>query len=821
MAADQQLPDAARIVIIGGGVGGASVAYHLSALGERDVLLVERDELTSGSTFHSAGLVGQLRADPALTRMNMYSVELYRKLQAGEHAVAWTECGGIKLASSSERLQEIRRQISWARTYGLPLGEISVREAAELFPLISTDGVVGAAYLPSDGCIDPSQLCNALANLARAGGVRIAPRTRVVGIDVEDGRIRRVHTDKGEIACEIVVNCGGMFAAEIGRMAGVRIPLIPMSHQYLVTEAFLPERGDPLPTLRDPDLLVYFRQEVNGLVMGGYERDPEAWTATVGSYDAVPADFNGRLLPENWPRFEQIAQNSQIRVPDMADIGVRMIVNGPEAFTPDNEFCLGETEVGGFFVAAGFCAHGIAGAGGIGKIVAEWIVEGQPSLDVWHMDISRFGRDYRSPRRTLARTLESYRTYYDIAYPGRQRIAGRPLRTSPAYPWHAANGAFFGEKAGWERVDYYETNASRGDGARRPNGWAGRYWSPAIAAEHVATRTMAGLFDETSFAKIEVSGPDAATLLEWVCDNRVVRGVGDVTYTQALNRRGGIEADFTVTRVAAEVFSIVTGTAFGSHDMAWLRKQARRCGARVRIEDVTGRDVCYALWGPRSRKILARLTPANLSNEAFRFMTAQQITVADVPVRALRVTFVGELGWELYASSEFGAALWRDLWSAGVDLGLVAGGYRAIDSMRLEKGYRVWGADITPETTPYEAGLGVCVKLGKPGGFEGRDALVASQERGPERRLCTITLHDPHSVVLGNEPVRIGDRIVGRVTSGGYGYTVDASIAYAYLPVADAEPGTSVCLDLFGDWIDGVVAAEPLFDPAGSRIRAS
>ena len=821
MAADQQLPDAARIVIIGGGVGGASVAYHLSALGERDVLLVERDELTSGSTFHSAGLVGQLRADPALTRMNMYSVELYRKLQAGEHAVAWTECGGIKLASSSERLQEIRRQISWARTYGLPLGEISVREAAELFPLISTDGVVGAAYLPSDGYIDPSQLCNALANLARAGGVRIAHRTRVVGIDVEDGRIRRVHTDKGEIACEIVVNCGGMFAAEIGRMAGVRIPLIPMSHQYLVTEAFLPERGDPLPTLRDPDLLVYFRQEVNGLVMGGYERDPEAWTATVGSYDAVPADFNGRLLPENWPRFERIAQNSQIRVPDMADIGVRMIVNGPEAFTPDNEFCLGETEVEGFFVAAGFCAHGIAAAGGIGKIVAEWMVEGQRSLDVWHMDISRFGRDYRSPRRTLARTLVSYRTYYDIAYPGRQRIAGRPLRTSPAYPWHAANGAFFGEKAGWERVDYYETNASRGDGARRPNGWAGRYWSPAIAAEHVATRTMAGLFDETSFAKIDVSGPDAATLLEWVCDNRVIRGVGDVTYTQALNRRGGIEADFTVTRVAAEVFSIVTGTAFGSHDMAWLRKQARRCGARVRIEDVTGRDVCYALWGPRSRKILARLTPANLSNEAFRFMTAQQITVADVPVRALRVTFVGELGWELYASSEFGAALWRDLWSAGVDLGLVAGGYRAIDSMRLEKGYRVWGADITPETTPYEAGLGVCVKLGKPGGFEGRDALVASQERGPERRLCTITLHDPHSVVLGNEPVRIGDRIVGRVTSGGYGYTVDASIAYAYLPVADAEPGTSVCLDLFGDWIDGVVAAEPLFDPAGSRIRAS
>ncbi len=819
MPTDQQLPAAARIVIIGGGVGGTSVAYHLSEMGERDVLLVERDELTSGSTFHSAGLVGQLRADPALTRMNMYSVDLYRKLQAGEHGVAWTESGGIKLASSPERLQEIRHQISWARTYGLPLQEISVREAAELFPLISTEGVVGAAYLASDGYIDPSQLCNALANLARSNGVRVATRTRVVGIDIEAGRIRGVRTDQGDVACEIVVNCGGMFAAEIGRMAGVRIPLIPMSHQYLVTEAFLPQRENPLPTLRDPDLLVYYRQEVNGLVMGGYERDPEPWTATERSYDAVPADFNGRLLPENWQRFEQLAENSQVRVPAMADVGVRMIVNGPEAFTPDNEFCLGETDVAGFFVAAGFCAHGIAGAGGIGKVVAEWIVEGEPSLDVWHMDVSRFGRDYRSPQRTLEHTVESYQRYYDISYPGRQRDAGRPLRMSPAYPWHAANGAYFGEKAGWERVDYYEPNAFHGNGALRPDGWAGRYWSPAIAAEHAATRRTAGLFDESSFAKIEVSGPDAATLLEWACDNRVARGIGDVTYTQALNRHGGIEADFTVNRVADDVFSIVTGTAFGSHDMAWLRKQARRRGADVRIDDVTGRDVCYALWGPRSREILTRLTPADLGNEAFRFMTAQQITVADVPVRALRVTFVGELGWELYASSEYGATLWRSVWEAGEDLGLVAGGYRAIDSMRLEKGYRVWGSDITPETTPYEAGLGFCVKVGKAGGFEGRDALVASKERGPERRLCAMTLHDPHSVVLGNEPVRVGDRVAGRVTSGGYGYTIDASIAYAYLPVADAEPGTGVSVDLFGDWVDGVVVAEPLFDPAGLRIR--
>ena len=346
------------------------------------------------------------------------------------------------------------------------------------------------------------------------------------------------------------------------------------------------------------------------------------------------------------------------------------------------------------------------------------------------MDISRFGREYRSPSRTLARTVESYQRYYDIAYPGRQREAGRPLRVSPVYAWHAAHGASFGEKAGWERVDYYDTNAAAADESLRPDGWAGRYWSPAIAAEHAATRGTAGLFDETSFAKFEVSGADAATFLEWACDNHVARGIGDLTYTQALNHRGGIEADFTVNRVADDVFSIVTGTAFGSHDMAWLRKQARRCGARVRIDDVTGRDVCFALWGPRARDILARLTPADLSNEAFRFMTAQEITVADVPVRAMRVTFVGELGWELYASSEYGAALWRSVWAAGEDVGLVAGGYRAIDSMRLEKGYRVWGSDITPETNPYEAGLGFCVKLDKPGGFEGRDVLAAAKARG-------------------------------------------------------------------------------------------
>ena len=489
----------------------------------------------------------------------------------------------------------------------------------------------------------------------------------------------------------------------------------------------------------------------------------------------------------------------------MADVGIRKMINGPEAFTPDNEFCLGETEVGGFFVAAGFCAHGIAGAGGIGKVMAEWIVEGEPAMDVWHMDIRRFGRQYRSPSYTLARAIENYETYYDIRYPGHERSAGRPLKVSPAYGWHAEHGAEFGEKAGWERVNFYRSNEQDGTD-ERPPGWAGRLWSPAIGVEHRAVRETAGLFDESSFAKIEVSGPDTAELLEWVCDNRVARRVGAVTYTQALNRRGGIECDFTVTRRAEDEFLIVTGTAFGSHDLGWLRKQAALRDAHVRIADVTGQYACFALWGPRARDILGTLTPDPLD---FPFMSSRELTVGDVPVLALRVTYVGELGWELYCSSEYGLALWQALWRAGGAYELRAGGYRAIESLRLEKGYRVWGADIGPETTPYEAGLGFCVKLDKD--FLGKDAL----DPAPERRLRCLTL-EPGAIALGNEPVRLDGQVVARITSGGHGYTVGSPIAYAYLPVG---PGVKVEVEVEGAWVTGTVVRDPLFDPAGERVR--
>ncbi len=488
MARAREIPDRARVVIIGGGVGGTSIAHHLAKLGERDVVLLDRNELTSGSTFHSAGLVGQLRSSVSLTRMMMDSVELYRTLDCG-----WVQSGGIRLACTPEREQEVLRQVAWAKTFGLPLELISPEQAQGLFPLMDTDGVRCASYLPSDGYLDPSLLTMALAEGAREGGCRIFTHTRVEGIDVRDGRVCGVQTEWGPIEAEIVVNAGGMFAAEIGRLAGVRVPIVPFAHEYLVTQPFRERTpGEHLPTLRDPDLLIYFREEGGGLVMGGYERDSAPWALDEHLVDAIPADFNGRLLEEDWPRFEEIARNSSRRVPVMDQITVTKLINGPEAFTPDNEFALGESEVRGFFVAAGFCAHGLAGAGGIGKIMAEWILSGEPSMDVWEMDIRRFGPHFRSPSYTLKRTKEVYETYYDIRYPGHERLAGRPLRTSSAYPWHLEHGAAFGEKSGWERVNWYESNAAAGDESLRPRGWAGMHWSPAIGAEHIATRERAG-----------------------------------------------------------------------------------------------------------------------------------------------------------------------------------------------------------------------------------------------------------------------------------------------------------------------------------------
>jgi len=811
-------------VVIGGGVGGTSIAYHLAQLGWSEVILVDRAELTSGSTFHSAGLVGQLRSSVTLTRMMMYGADLYRRLTAETGVdVSWHEVGSLRLASTEARYEELQRQAGWAKTFGLPLELISAAEAQERFPLMTADGVLGAVWLPTDGWLDPSGLAQALAAGARAKGVQVRQHTRVVGIAVERGRVTGVEVEgrdgRTTIATDVVVNAGGMFAPEIGRLAGVTVPIIPMAHQYLFTNAV--DGVHPgLPTMRDPDNLCYFREEVGGLCMGGYERDPMPW-----SLDGIPPDFNHRLLDPDWPRFDSIMAGAIRRVPAIADAGVTRMINGPEAFTPDNEFILGESEVRGFFVAAGFCAHGIAGTGGIGQQMAQWIVGGEPELDLWKMDIRRFGGQYRSQALTLARTYETYATYYDIHYPNEERLAARPLRLSPAYDEVAALGAVFGEKSMWERPNWFTPNED-GAGvssraaleALRPRGWAGEHWSPAIGAEALATRQTAALFDESSFAKIEVEGEGALDYLQYLCDNDIDRPVGSIVYTQMLNRRGGIECDFTVTRLAEDRFLIVTGTAFGNHDLGWIRSHLPE-DVRVRIRDVTSARACFGLWGPMARDILAPLTKDDVSNDGFPYLTAREISIAEIPVLALRVTYTGELGWELYPPAEYGRALWDRVWVAGREHGLVAAGYRAIDALRLEKGYRVWSSDITPEETPYEAGLGFAVRLDKGVDFLGRDALVAAKAAGPRKRLRCLVLDDPRSVALGNEPVRVDGQIVGRVTSGGYGFAVERSIAYAYLP-PDVAVGTSGEVEVFGEWVGCAVAREPLWDPDGARIRS-
>jgi glycine cleavage system aminomethyltransferase T/glycine/D-amino acid oxidase-like deaminating enzyme len=786
-------------VVVGGGVGGASIAFHLTELGWTDTVLVERDQLTSGSTFHSAGLVGQLRSSVTLTRMMMEGVELYRRLLAETgHDPGWHEVGSLRLASTPERMEELARQAGWAATFGLPLQLVSTAEAHDLFHgLFDPADVLGAVYLPTDGHLNPSDLCMALAAGARTHGAEIATRTRVIGFVIEERRGRRrvtgVVTDRGTIECDVAVIAGGIYAHELGALAGITIPTVPMAHQYAITRSPTgPKVPSDLPTMRDPDRLVYFREEVGGMIMGGYERDPMPW-----SLHGCPADFNNRLLDPDWDRFLPLADAAQGLVPWMVDADVVQLINGPEAFTPDGEFILGESAVDGLFVAAGFCAHGIAGAGGVGKVMAEWIDAGEPTRDLWKMDIRRFGREYASRTHALARTGEVYATYYDIAYPNHERSAGRPLRVSLAYAHHVALDAVFGEKAGWERVNWYASNEDAAHERLRPRGWAGQHWSTAIVTEAKATRTTAGLFDETSFGKFELTGSDALGFLQWVCANDVDRPAGTVVYTQLLNRRGGIECDLTIARIDEERWWIVTGTAFGLHDRSWIERHIH--DRDVHVRDITSELACFALWGPAARAILGEITDDDLS---FGFMRSRPITLGSVPCRAARVTYVGEHGWELYAPSDMGARLWSTLLDTGRPHGLVPGGYRAIESLRLEKGYRAWGSDISNERDPISAGLGFAVKLDK-GDFLGRDALLGAPST---QRLVCLVLDDVCSVALGNEPVRATDgAVIGRVTSGGLGAAIERSIAYAWMPAAAAAPDTRVSVDVFGERIGATV----------------
>lgn len=810
------LPIRAKIVIIGGGVAGASIAYHLALKGETDVVIIERGELTSGSTFHSAGLVGQLRSSVTLTSMMMYGTELYRKLaQDPETHPGWVECGGIRLACTAERVQELKRQVAWATTFGLPLEEISPERAKELFPLMSTEKVLAATYLPTDGYLDPSLLCNSLAGEARRMGVKIFQQTRVTAISRTGNQVVSVTTDKGTIQTEKVVAACGFYTAEIARMLDVRVPIVPMSHQYIVTGAFrkIDKNTPKLPTLRDPDHLVYFREDGHGLVMGGYERNSAPAFLNSELIDEVPRDFNGKLLPEDWDRMEEIMNNSILRVPAMAEAPIRKMINGPEAFTPDNEFCLGPTSVKGFFIAAGFCAHGIAGAGGIGREMAAWLIDGHPTLDLWEMDVRRFGAQYRSFSYSLARVVENYEMYYDIRYPGDDRQAGRPLKMSSAYEWHKNNGAVFGEKSGWERVHYYATNENPAYESLRPAGWAGKNWSTAIVTESLATREKLGLFDESSFSKIEISGSGAGDFLENLCSNNINKGVGSVSYTQMLNDFGGIESDVTITQTGENIFRMISGTALHTHDWSWLSGNLPDDGSVV-IKDVTASLTCFGVWGPKARDMMTQLTSIDLSTAAMPFLSMRETRINDIPVQLVRVTFVGELGYEIYADTVKGMQLWKSLWQTGQSFGMVACGYKAIDALRAEKGYLYWGSDITPEETPLESGLNFAVAKNKD--FKGKKALL---EKTATKKLVTVLLDDPRAVVLGNEPVKVDGNLAGRVTSGAYGPYIRSSVAFAYLPVELSAVDTAVEILVFGNWCKGKIAKGPLYDAKGLKVR--
>ena len=807
-------PTHAQVVIIGGGVGGCSIAYHLTLMGWKDVVILERHELTSGSTWHSAGLVGQMRSDANLTRMMHYSTDLYRKLKDETgHDPAWREVGGLRLASSAERMEDLKRLVGMAQSFGVPMNLVSPKEAMDLFPLMNPEGIAGAAFTPNDGVIDPTGLTNALATGAKQRGARIYTDTNVEKISLKNGSIHAVVTDKGTIETEIVVNAAGQWGGEVGKMVGLNLPIVPMAHLYIITKP-IKGVGHDFPTLRDPDLLVYWREEVGGLVTGGYERKPEPF-----GLNGIPRNFKYQLLPPDWERFTPLMENSIKRVPAVETAEVVQLLNGPEGFTPDGEFLLGPTSVRGFWVACAFCAHGLAGAGGIGKTMAEWIIDGHPEWEVWRLDVRRFGSNYNSQDYTVARTIETYTQYYDIHYPGEERMSRRGLRLSPTYHRLQDLGCFFGEKTGWERPNWFKPYEELARHGHEPKGWAHHNWSRAIGYEHLETRSKAGLFDETSFNKFEVRGPGALDFLNNVCANDIDQPVGTIVYTECLNKRGGIECDFTVTRLAEQRFFIVTGTAFGQHDLSWLSINMPEDGS-VSIEDVSSSYACLGLWGPKARTILEKVTKADVSNAGFPYMIARQIVVGDVPALASRVTYVGELGWEFYCPMEYGLRLWDTLWAAGQPEGLVAAGYKAIDSLRLEKGYRYWSSEISPDFSPLEAGLGFAVKLNKKD-FIGKEAILKQKETGVTRKLCCMTLSDSRTIALGKEPIRSKDgKIIGWVAAGGYGYSVEKSIIYAYLPVEYAKVGTELQVEFLGEQVGAVVAQSPLWDPKGERIRA-
>lgn len=810
-----KLPTHAQVVIVGGGIIGCSTAYHLAKIGWKDVLILEAEKLTSGSTWHAAGLVGQLRSQASVTQLLGHSVALYNTIEEETgQASGWKMNGGLRLACNQERVTELKRQATTAHSFGLEMHLLTAKEAQDLWPLMDIADVVAAAFLPTDGQVNPADVTQGLAKGARMYGAHIVEDCRVTGVQLEASRIAGVTTTRGHVGCEVLVNCCGQWAREFGRLAGVNVPLVSVQHQYLITAA-IDGVSSELPTLRDPDRLTYYKEEVGGLVMGGYELDPMPWAV-----DGIPPGFSHTLLDSNWDHFEQLMALALPRVPALESAGVKQLLNGPESFTPDGNFILGEApEVKNYFVGAGFNAFGIAAGGGAGKALAQWIVAGEPPYDLWAVDIRRFGHPHHDTKWVRTRTLEMYAKHYTMAWPFEEHASGRPLRRSPLYDTLKANGACFGEKLGWERPNWF---APKGVEPNDVYSFGRQNWFLHVGEEHKAVRERVGVFDQTSFAKFMLIGSDAETVLNWICANDTARKPGTITYTQMLNSRGGIECDLTVARIAEDRFYIVTGTGFATHDFHWIGANIRS-GQDASLIDVTSAYTVISLMGPKARDVLVMVTSDAVSNTAFPFGTMKHISVAGAPVRALRITYVGELGWELHIPVEFALTVYESLMQAGADYGIVNAGYRAIESLRLEKGYRAWGSDLTPDHTPLEAGLGWAAKLRRNTDFLGRQALLKQGEGPPKKRLACFTVDDT-VVLLGRETIyRDGER-VGWLTSGGHGYTINKGIGYGYVRNAEGvdkrflETGTYE-LEVATERVPATIHFEPLYDPQLRRVN--
>lgn len=813
------LPNTARVVVIGGGIVGCSTAYHLGKLGLTDTVLLERKKLTSGTTFHAAGLVGQLRTSANITQLLGYSVDLYNRLEA-ETGIGsgWKMNGGLRLACNAERWTEVKRQATTAHSFGLEMHLLTSKEAQDLWPLMTIDDLVGAAFLPTDGQVNPSDITMSLAKGARMAGVSIFEDTPVTRIIVENGRILGVETPAGTLTCEKVVICAGQWTRTLAATVGVNVPLISVEHQYMITEK-IPGVTPGLPTLRDPDRLTYWKEDVGGLVMGGYEPNPVPWAV-----DGIPDGFDYTLLTSDFDHFEQFMAPAIGRVPAMETAGIKQLINGPESFTPDGNFILGEApELRNLFVGAGFNAFGIASGGGAGMALAEWVVKGEAPFDLWPVDIRRFGRNHLATDWVRTRTLEAYGKHYTIAWPSEEHHTGRPLRRSPLYAILKGAGACFGEKLGWERPNWFADLAA-GETPVDVYSYGRPGWFDAVAREHDAARAAAVLIDQTSFAKFTLKGPDAAKALGWVAAGNVDRKVGSLTYTQMLNARGGIECDLTAARVAEDEFHIVTGTGFATHDFHWISRHLPE-GARAELVEVTSGFAVLSLMGPRARAILSRVCRDDVSNAGFPFGTAKRISVAGCPVLALRVTYVGELGWELHLPSEFAVTVYEALMDAGAPQGLANAGYRAIETLRLEKGYRAWGSDIGPDHTPVEAGLAWACKMKSGLPFLGRDVIERQLSEGVKKRLATFTVADPAVILLGRETIyRDGER-VGWLSSGGHGHTVGKPIGMGYVRNPDGVSDEFLAsgaweLEVASERVPCTLHMGSLYDPAGARIKA-